>query len=89
MTKVDILKIEKRNSLIAFEEVVQILREQPNIKIRRAVFRENTIQIFFEESISFAVVEELLFEKIRVKEFRWRFEKAINMGTGYLDLVIP
>jgi len=89
MVKVNVLKIEKRNSLIAFEDVQKILYKKLNVKIKRTHFGINTTAFYFEEPILFSTIEELLFEKIGVKEFSWKFEKAINGGTSYLYLVIP
>ena len=92
MLKIHVLTVKTCNPIVRKNELYKIIESKLSTKINRMSKKDDTIKVFFRDSVSFTDIDELAetmqkLENVTVKEMRWRTEK-INGTTCFLELVV-
>ena len=90
MLKIHVLTVKTCNPIVRKNELYKIIESKLANKINRMSKKDDTIKVFFRDSISFSDINKLAkamksLENVSVKEMKWRTEK-INGTTCFLEI---
>ena len=90
MFEIHVLTVKTCNPIVRKNELYKIIESKLANKINRMSKKDDTIKVFFRDSISFSDINKLAkamksLENVSVKEMKWRTEK-INGTTCFLEI---